>query len=188
MVPSITSIAARAATVAALVVVCGCQSPPLPTPPPARDHDTTTVALDGCATPSVEARRDSPWPEGPDPLHSSGPAFVMTAELCFAIRALQTWADAALIGEPYLRPGDGGRIKSFTRIQTPIPPPLKPGEVSNPAGFLSLSADIPGRPYPVVMELDRSVWRVSFGLVCLTDSDRLLLQIGDRWPSPSGEG
>ena len=84
--PSTRSFTARAATLAALVLVCGCQSPPLPTPPPSRTYEMMTVVLEGCATPSVQVAIYGPGLEGPDPLHGSGADYVTTAELCFAIR------------------------------------------------------------------------------------------------------
>jgi len=132
----------------------------LPAPPPPQPYDAATVTLKGCPIPPVKVklREAGSYSRLPDAaLHGEGAEYADDRELCFAIRALKLWADGAPLGEPLLLPGDGERIATYWRE-----PGGRPPFAEGPVAF-TLGAEIPGRPRPLWVQVDRYSMGVRFG-------------------------
>lgn len=130
---------------------CGATESSLPEPPRRLANYTDTQALPGCAISSVQVRYRVPLIGGDDPNGLS------SAEVCFAIRALKAWADAAFPGEPLLEPGDGERIAEYWL--EPYPPFER-----LPSDLFTIGAEVPGRPRTLWVQVHRSYLTVRFGL------------------------
>jgi len=132
------------------LLACQTTEPALPEPPQRTTTYTDTQALPGCAISSIQVRLRT------FPLVGNNYDKLSSAEVCFAIRALKVWADAAFPGEPLLEPGDGARIVEYW---------LEPYSGFEPrTDRFTIGAEIPGRPRTLWVQVDRSYLTVRFGL------------------------